>query len=128
MSCNIVVDCFEFNSSVAFKLLFGNDDDNGRIDSIIDDPECFVHLLRFYDGLCAWEEDSTTPVLHIGWTKPIVSTISKFPYRTRSQIIIKVDPTLNVKHQFNQSSMIGDTIHSFDCFDSQQTDEKYLGK
>lgn len=26
-----------------------------------------------------------------------------------------------------QSSMIGDTIHSFDCFDSQQTDEKYLG-
>ncbi|KAH9418569.1 Menin [Dermatophagoides pteronyssinus] len=90
----------------------GNDDTGNRIDSIIDDPECFVYLLQFYDGLCAWEEDSTTPVLHIGWTKPIVSTISKFPYRTRSQIIIKVDPTLNIKHQFNhQSSLIGDVDH-----------------
>lgn len=110
----------KYSTSVATAAAVGNDDDNGRIDSIIDDPECFVHLLRFYDGLCAWEEDSTTPVLHIGWTKPIVSTISKFPYRTRSQIIIKVDPTLNVKHQFNQSSMIGDGDHQDDSIENSE--------
>ena len=58
---------------------------------VTQDPECFSYLLRFYDGLCAWEEGSSTPVLHIGWTQPLVSTISKFTYATRSQVSIKVD-------------------------------------
>lgn len=71
--------------------------------SIVDDPECFANLLRFYDGLCAWEEDSSTPVLHIGWTKPIVSTISKFPYSTRSQVSIKVCNS-NVKSGLNSEN------------------------
>jgi len=30
-------------------------------------------------------------VLHIGWTKPLVATISKFPHSIRSQVAIKVD-------------------------------------
>ncbi|UXI17374.1 signal peptide peptidase-like 2B-like [Sarcoptes scabiei] len=59
-------------------------------DSIIRDPECFAYLIRFYDGLCAWEEESPTPVLHIGWTRPIVSMISKFPFSTRFQVALKV--------------------------------------
>ncbi|EFX68372.1 hypothetical protein DAPPUDRAFT_63144, partial [Daphnia pulex] len=46
--------------------------------SILKDSECFAHLLRFYDGICQWEEGSCTPVLHIGWAKPLVNTISKF--------------------------------------------------
>ena len=58
---------------------------------LLQDAECFASLLRFYDGLCAWEEGSSTPVLHIGWTKPLVATISKFPYSIRSQVAIKVD-------------------------------------
>lgn len=45
---------------------------------LLQDPQCLASLLRFYDGLCAWEEDSPTPVLHIGWAKPLVSTIGKF--------------------------------------------------
>lgn len=56
--------------------------------SILKDPECFAHLLRFYDGICQWEEGSPTPVLHIGWAKPLVNTISKFDAEVRSQVVI----------------------------------------
>nr|CAD7199901.1 unnamed protein product [Timema douglasi] len=57
--------------------------------SILKDPECFAHLLRFYDGICQWEEGSATPVLHIGWAKPLVNTISKFDAEVRAQVIIE---------------------------------------
>lgn len=43
---------------------------------------------RFYDGICKWEEGSLTPILHIGWAKPFGSTIGKFDYDIRSQVII----------------------------------------
>lgn len=59
--------------------------------TLLQDAECFAYLLRFYDGLCSWEEGSSTPVLHIGWTKPLVSIISKFPHSIRSQVAIKVN-------------------------------------
>ncbi|CAH0406973.1 unnamed protein product [Chilo suppressalis] len=56
--------------------------------SILKDPECFASLLRFYDGICKWEEGSQTPILHIGWAKPLVSTISKFDAEVRAQVNI----------------------------------------
>ncbi len=56
--------------------------------SILKDPECFAYLLRFYDGICQWEEGSQTPVLHIGWAKPLVNTISKFDFEVRGQVVI----------------------------------------
>ncbi|GFS93456.1 menin [Nephila pilipes] len=64
---------------------------SGQTDTpLLQDPECFAHLLRFYDGLCEWEEGSSTPVLHIGWAKPLVSTISKFPGKVRCMVDITV--------------------------------------
>lgn len=56
--------------------------------SILKKPECFAYLLRFYDGICQWEEGSATPVLHIGWAKPLVNTISKFDSEVRAQVNI----------------------------------------
>lgn len=56
--------------------------------SILKDSECFAHLLRFYDGICQWEEGSCTPVLHIGWAKPLVNTISKFDAQVRRYVDI----------------------------------------
>ena len=56
---------------------------------LLQDPQCFGYLLTFYDGLCGWEEGSSTPVLHIGWAKPLVSTMAKFPAFIRSKIDIK---------------------------------------
>lgn len=43
--------------------------------------------IRFYDGICCWEEGSPTPILHIGWAKPMVATCSKFDAEVR----VKVD-------------------------------------
>lgn len=31
--------------------------------SILRDPQCFANLLKFYDGICQWEEGSSTPIL-----------------------------------------------------------------
>ncbi|XP_049867966.1 menin isoform X2 [Pectinophora gossypiella] len=59
---------------------------------ILKDPECFASLLRFYDGICKWEEGSQTPILHIGWAKPLVSTISKFDAEVRAQVHIICSP------------------------------------
>lgn len=56
--------------------------------SILRDPHCFANLLRFYDGICQWEEGSHTPILHIGWAKQLCYTISKFDYDIRSQVKI----------------------------------------
>lgn len=36
-----------------------------------------------------WEEGSWTPILHIGWAKPLISNIAKFDYDIRSQVIIE---------------------------------------
>jgi menin len=58
---------------------------------VLKDPECFAFLLRFYDGLCCWEEDSATPVLHIGWAKPMVSSCSKFEAEVRARVEIPKD-------------------------------------
>lgn len=56
--------------------------------TILRKPECFANLLRFYDGICQWEEGSATPVLHIGWAKPLVNTISKFDADVRAKVNI----------------------------------------
>uniref|UniRef100_A0A8D8H148 Menin n=2 Tax=Culex pipiens TaxID=7175 RepID=A0A8D8H148_CULPI len=57
--------------------------------SILRDSHCFANLLRFYDGICCWEEGSQTPILHIGWAKPLVATIAKFDHDIRSQVVIR---------------------------------------
>lgn len=65
--------------------------------TILKKPECFAHLLRFYDGICQWEEGSATPVLHIGWAKPLVNTISKFDAEVRAQVNIVCDNVEEIK-------------------------------
>lgn len=59
--------------------------------SILKEAVCFAYLLRFYDGICQWEEGSATPVLHIGWAKPLVNTISKFDAEVRARVHIVCD-------------------------------------
>lgn len=51
--------------------------------SALQDPECFAHLLRFYDGICKWEEGSPTPVLHVGWATYLVQSLSRFEAQVR---------------------------------------------
>lgn len=51
--------------------------------SALQDPECFAHLLRFYDGICKWEEGSPTPVLHVGWATFLVQSLGRFEGQVR---------------------------------------------
>lgn len=52
--------------------------------SALQDSECFAHLLRFYDGICKWEEGSPTPVLHVGWATYLVQSLSRFEAQVSS--------------------------------------------
>ncbi|XP_076312421.1 menin 1 isoform X2 [Tachypleus tridentatus] len=86
------------------------------------DPQCFAHLLRFYDGLCAWEEESSTPVLHIGWARPLVATISKFPAKTRSHVDIKISEEKEEKVDDEKNGSIN-RRHSHSRRDSLQKND-----
>ncbi|XP_069750212.1 menin isoform X2 [Narcine bancroftii] len=59
----------------------------------LQDPESFAQLLRFYDGICKWEEGSSTPVLHVGWATFLVQSISKFDGQVRHKVTIIVKDT-----------------------------------
>ena len=52
--------------------------------SALQDSDCFAHLLRFYDGICKWEEGSPTPVLHVGWATYLVQSLSRFEAQVRN--------------------------------------------
>ncbi|KAM9501843.1 menin isoform 1-T2 [Clarias gariepinus] len=56
--------------------------------SALQDPECFAHLLCFYDGICKWEEGSPTPVLHVGWATFLVQSLSRFDAQIRQKVTI----------------------------------------
>lgn len=51
--------------------------------SALQDSDCFAFLLRFYDGICKWEEGSPTPVLHVGWATYLVQSLSRFDAQVR---------------------------------------------
>lgn len=55
--------------------------------SALQDPECFAHLLRFYDGICKWEEGSPTPVLHVGWATFLVQSLGRFEGQVRGSCL-----------------------------------------
>ncbi|XP_044126680.1 menin [Bufo gargarizans] len=56
--------------------------------SALQDPLCFANLLRFYDGICKWEEDSPTPVLHVGWATFLVQSLGRFDSQVRQQVTL----------------------------------------
>uniref|UniRef100_A0A1I8GH20 Menin n=1 Tax=Macrostomum lignano TaxID=282301 RepID=A0A1I8GH20_9PLAT len=42
------------------------------------DARSLAALLHFYDAICLWEQDSNTPVLHVGWADRIVKCLLLF--------------------------------------------------
>lgn len=60
----------------------------GRSRSVLNNPQCYAYVLLIYDGLCLWEEDGQTQVLHIKWVKPFINSISKFDDSVRTRLII----------------------------------------
>ncbi|KAJ8919274.1 hypothetical protein NQ315_003858 [Exocentrus adspersus] len=97
--------------------------------TILKKPECFANLLRFYDGICQWEEGSATPVLHIGWAKPLVNTISKFDADVRAQVNIVCDKSGEEKFSKKNGSYFNNNnydkengSHNSDASKSNETD------
>ena len=53
------------------------------------DPECYAMVLQFYDGLCEWEEGSSTPVLHITWAQHALYSLGRFDFKARANLMLK---------------------------------------
>ena len=65
---------------------------NDRVQlNILHNPEVYADILRFYDGICEWEEGSSTPVLHVGWAQNLTFSLNKFDPRTRAKIDVGRD-------------------------------------
>ncbi|XP_060887028.1 menin [Labrus mixtus] len=71
--------------------------------SALQDSDCFAHLLRFYDGICKWEEGSPTPVLHVGWATYLVQSLSRFDAQVRQKVSI-ITKELESQDEDDQSS------------------------
>ena len=59
--------------------------------AILYDPESYADLLRFYDGICEWEEGSSTPVLHVGWAKNMCFSLSRFDSSVRQALEVHAE-------------------------------------
>jgi menin len=78
--------------------------------SIVRDPMSFAHLLRFFDGICAWEEKSKSSIVHITWAKAWVSAIGRFDYTIRRLVALsdgKLMETLP-KNETKENGSIGE--------------------
>ncbi|XP_045187404.2 menin-like [Mercenaria mercenaria] len=62
-----------------------------RRNSLLYDTDAYANFLKFYDGICKWEEDSPTPVLHTVWAKQFVYSLGKFDSRVRKCIQIHAE-------------------------------------
>jgi menin len=58
---------------------------------LVSDPECYAFILQFYDGLCLWEEGSSTPVLHITWATHALYSLNRFDTHARTHLLLKED-------------------------------------
>ena len=53
---------------------------------VCDDIFSLCYIAQFLDGICCWEEGSSTPVLHITWAERFLPVFSAFPYDVRKRI------------------------------------------
>nr|XP_039270679.1 menin-like isoform X1 [Styela clava] len=84
--------------------------------SVCDSEECFMDLIKFYDEICLWEEDSSTPVLHSWWAKYFTQSLGRFSTEVRHSFskelceVEEVSPSSNAndvtedENQLQQSS------------------------
>ena len=53
---------------------------------VCDDIFSLCYIVQFLDGICCWEEGSSTPVLHITWAERFLPVFSAFSYEIRKRI------------------------------------------
>ncbi|XP_068117637.1 menin [Hyperolius riggenbachi] len=89
----IYKDLFDIANDLIPNLLKEEASSNSQTSCALQDATSFANLLRFYDGICKWEEDSPTPVLHVGWATFLVQSLGRFDAQVRQQVVlINSDP------------------------------------
>ncbi|XP_063801272.1 menin [Pseudophryne corroboree] len=90
----IYKDLFDIANDLLPNLLKEEASSDNPAGTALQDPLCFANLLRFYDGICKWEEDSPTPVLHVGWATFLVQSLGRYDAQVRQQVtLVNSDPT-----------------------------------
>lgn len=89
------------------------------------DPICYAHILRFYDGICCWEEGSTTPVMHIGWAKPMVSTCTKFEAKVRKRVELPPEVGNTETEMTSEDELWVNNNYYKTTFETNDCDEAY---
>ncbi|XP_069824308.1 menin [Dendropsophus ebraccatus] len=84
----IYKDLFDIANDLLPNLLKEEATSDSPTGSALQHPSCFANLLRFYDGICKWEEDSPTPVLHVGWATFLVQSLGRFDAQVRQQVTL----------------------------------------
>ncbi|XP_022108550.1 menin-like [Acanthaster planci] len=77
------------NDLIPYILKTGSAGDSESPMKVINDPACYGYFLRFYDGICLWEEGSTTPVLHITWAKRFIASLTRFSADIRELVEVE---------------------------------------
>ncbi|XP_013401358.1 menin [Lingula anatina] len=89
---------------------------------ILHDPDCYSYLLQFYDGICQWEEGSSTPVLHVGWAQQLVYTLSRFDPKVRENMEVHAEGERDGEDEEEEDDEDDD-----DEEDDEEAEEKAVG-
>ena len=54
---------------------------------VCEDPLSLCYIIQFIDGVCLWEEGSSTPVLHISWAEKFLPMLSAFSFEVRRRVV-----------------------------------------
>ena len=95
------------------------------LENLLTDPQCFSDLLQFYDGLCSWEEDSATPVLHEGWVKPMVKSFMSYGFSIRSKLGLTIPSGGNGFNTLSEHQQLQCVPDSFNNNYKKSIDEIY---
>lgn len=117
---------FEIANGIIPQILKMEHDNRSQIgqSSLLSDAMAFSSLLRFYDGLCVWEEDSNTPVLHITWATHMLSSVSRFDSDARSKLHI-IENSFSQAGSEPQASMECE-VSVFDMNGNKERDVKQM--
>lgn len=58
-------------------------------EDFLSDQENYENVLKFYDGLCKWEEQGSTQILHTIWASKFLAVITKFSSSLRANIKVE---------------------------------------
>jgi menin len=84
---------------------------------LLQDPEVYAMLLQLYDGICEWEEDSGTPVLHVVWAKFLCFCLAKFEPWVREHVLVEgeVEEEEEEKEEVHEGRAAVMEVGGLDC-------------